>query len=143
MHINIKLLTPTAKIPQKMSTNAAGYDIFANLTDDVTLNPLQRVLIPTGFAMALPENNEAQIRTRSGLAINEGLVVLNSPGTIDSDYRGEIKVILINLSDKQIVIKNEMRIAQMVISKHENPEFVTVNDLNSTLRGEKGFGSSN
>ena len=142
MKIEIKLLNDKAKLPEKMSQQAAGYDIYACLENDINLLPLQRVLISAGFSLALPSGYEAQIRSRSGLAINHGVVVLNSPGTIDADYRGEVKVILINLSDKEFIIKNEMRVAQMVINKHEEAVFQIVEVLGETLRGDGGFGSS-
>jgi len=142
MEIFIKLLDPKARIPKKMSVLAAGYDIYACLNTDVMLQPMQRVIIPTGFALVLPKLFEAQIRPRSGLAINNGITVLNSPGTIDADYRGEVKIILINLSNEAFRIKNEMRIAQMVIAKHEELDFYLVKDLDITKRGEGGFGSS-
>ncbi len=133
-----------AKLPQYSSLQAAGADICACLADNSTLvvKPLQRVLVPTGLRIALPVGYEAQIRPRSGLAIKSGITVLNTPGTIDSDYRGEIKIILINLSDTDFVIKNGDRIAQMVIAKHENATFETVLSLDETERGEGGFGST-
>ena len=142
MYIEIKLLNKTARLPEKMTEHAAGYDIYANIPEDITLHPLQRVIVPTGFALAIPQQYEAQIRSRSGLAIKHGIVVLNSPGTIDADYRGEVKIILINLSENAFVIKNEMRIAQMIVSKHENIEFRLVENLDITSRGEDGFGST-
>jgi dUTP pyrophosphatase len=140
MKIEIKLLTPTAQLPASMSEHSAGYDIYADIQNEVKLAPGQRVLIPTGFAISLPVGYEAQIRSRSGLAINYGVCVLNSPGTIDSDYRGEVKVILINHGDLELIIEPAMRIAQMVIHKHEKIEFVVVEALDETTRGEGGFG---
>ena len=138
--VEIQLVNKNAIIPQKMSELAAGYDVFAYLEKDITLKPLSRALIPTGFAMALPAGYEAQIRPRSGLAVKYGLTVLNSPGTIDADYRGEVKIILINLSENEFVITNGMRIAQMIITKHESVNFKEVEILDTTIRGAGGFG---
>lgn len=138
--VEIQLLNKNAIIPQKMSEQAAGYDVFAYLERDITIKPLSRALIPTGFAMALPAGYEAQIRPRSGLAVKHGLTVLNSPGTIDADYRGEVKIVLINLSENEFVITNGMRIAQMIITKHESINFKKVEILDTTIRGEGGFG---
>jgi dUTP pyrophosphatase len=115
-------------------------DIRANLEQPLILNPMERALAPTGLFIALPEGYEAQIRPRSGMAIKQGITCLNTPGTIDSDYRGELKVILINLSAEQQVINNGDRIAQMVIAKTERAEFFLVHELNDTARGEGGFG---
>lgn len=133
-----------ARLPQYSSLQAAGADICACLAKDQTLviKPLQRVLVPTGLRISLPVGYEAQIRPRSGLAIKSGITVLNTPGTIDSDYRGEVKVILINLSDTDFIIKDGDRIAQMVIARHENASFETVLSLDETERGEGGFGST-
>ena len=140
LKIDIKFFSETGRMPEKMSDFAAGYDIYADLDSDTILKPLERALIPTGFAIALPKFYEAQIRPRSGLAINNGITVLNSPGTIDSDYRGEVKVILINLSNEEFIVKKNMRIAQMVVSKHENVEFQKVDFLDVTERNARGFG---
>ncbi len=132
-------------MPAYASDNAAGMDLRANLTDNVVLKPLERRLIPTGLFMELPSDCEAQIRPRSGLAFKNGITVLNSPGTIDADYRGEIKVLLINLSNEDFTIENGDRIAQMVISKFEQCEIVRVEkfeDLSGTERGAGGFGHS-
>jgi len=115
-------------------------DLRADLNEDVILRPLERALIPTGLRIELPIGYEAQIRPRSGLAAKHGLTVLNSPGTIDADYRGEIKVILVNLSNEIFTIKHGERIAQMVIAKHETVDFVEVIELSQTQRGEGGFG---
>ena len=117
-------------------------DLRANLSEPVTLQPMQRTLIPTGLYMALPAGYEAQVRPRSGLAIKHGITVLNTPGTIDADYRGEVCVILINLSNEPFVINDGERIAQMVIAKHEQPELVQVDVLDETERGAGGFGHS-
>jgi dUTP pyrophosphatase len=117
-------------------------DLVANLDAPITLMPLERQLIPTGLYIALPEGYEAQIRPRSGLALKHGITVLNSPGTIDADYRGEIKVILINLSNTPFVINDGERIAQMIIARHEVVEWEAVEELDETSRGEGGFGST-
>lgn len=132
-------------MPAYASDNAAGMDLRANLTDNVVLKPLERRLIPTGLFVELPSDCEAQIRPRSGLAFKNGITVLNSPGTIDADYRGEIKVLLINLSNEDFTIENGDRIAQMVIAKFEQCEIVRVEnfeDLSGTERGAGGFGHS-
>ena len=142
MKIKIKTLTPTATLPTRMSSMAAGYDLFADIENDVIIKPLQRILIPTGIAIAIPENYEAQIRPRSGMAINYGITVINSPGTIDSDYRGEIKIGLVNLSNEEFAISKGSRIAQMIISKHETIDFELTEELTETLRGTGGFGST-
>lgn len=127
-------------LPKYESKSAAGMDIRCNLSEPVTLQPLERKLIPTGLFIELPEGYEAQIRPRSGLALKRGLTVLNTPGTIDADYRGEVGVILINLSSEPQTIENGERICQMVIAKHEQPELVEVEELSSTERGAGGFG---
>ena len=121
---------------------SAGMDIRANLQEPVTLAPLQRALIPTGIYIALPEGFECQARPRSGLAVNHGITVLNSPGTIDADYRGELKILLVNLSDTPFVIENGERIAQLVVARHEHVEWEEVEVLDETGRGEGGFGST-
>ena len=138
--INIKLLTKTAKVPIRMSGASAGYDIYSDNTDDIILHPMQRVLISSGFVISLPIGFEAQIRPRSGLALKHGITVLNSPGTIDSDYRGEVKVIIINLSNTDFTISHGTRIAQMIISKHEVVDFNLVEEIDETVRGSGGFG---
>ncbi len=130
----------TNSIPTYETIASAGMDIRANLTEDITLNSLERALIPTGLHIALPVGYEAQIRPRSGLAAKNGITVLNTPGTIDADYRGEIKVILVNLSSQPFTIHHGDRIAQMVIAKHEHVEFELATELDSTERGEGGFG---
>lgn len=129
-------------LPKYESTQAAGMDIRCNLTESVTLQPLERKLLPTGLYIELPVGYEAQIRPRSGLALKRGLTVLNTPGTIDADYRGEIGVILINLSNEPQTIETGERICQMVIAKHEQPELAEVTVLGGTERGEGGFGHS-
>ena len=127
-------------LPQYATPQSAGMDLRANLEAPVTLKPLERRLIPTGLHIALPVGYEAQVRPRSGLALKKGITVLNTPGTIDADYRGEIGVILINLSKENFVIEDGERIAQMVIARHEQGEFIPVEVLNETERGEGGFG---
>ena len=129
-------------LPQYATEQSAGLDLRANLDSPVELKPLERKLIPTGLYMALPKGYEAQVRPRSGLAIKKGITVLNSPGTIDADYRGEICVILINLSDQPFLINDGERIAQMVIARHEQTEWEQVDVLDETERGAGGFGHS-
>jgi len=126
--------------PAYETTASAGMDLKAFLTEPVTLLPLQRALIPTGLFIELPSGYEAQVRPRSGLAIKHGITVLNTPGTIDADYRGEIKVIMVNLSDTAYTFNNGDRIAQMIVSAHEKAEWTEVVDLNQTTRGAGGFG---
>lgn len=127
-------------LPAYETNLSAGMDLRANLSEPIILQPMQRALIPTGLYIELPIGTEAQIRPRSGLAFKNGITVLNSPGTIDADYRGEIKVLLINLSQEAFEIKDSERIAQMVISRHETIEWEEVEILNQTQRGEGGFG---
>lgn len=127
-------------LPEYSTTGSAGMDIRANIDKDIILKPLERVLIPTGLFTEIPVGYEAQIRPRSGLAIKKGITVLNSPGTIDADYRGEIGIILINLSNEDFVIKDGERICQMVISRHERAEWVSVESIDITERGSGGFG---
>lgn len=129
-------------MPEYKTSLSAGMDLTAYLEEDITLKPLERKLIPTGLYIELPAGYEAQVRPRSGLALKHGLTVLNTPGTIDADYRGEIRVILINLSAEDFVIRNGERIAQMVIAKHETAEIEEVEILGETERGEGGFGST-
>ena len=127
-------------LPAYATELSAGLDIRANLSDSMTLAPMQRCLVPTGLYIALPPGFEAQVRPRSGLALKKGITVLNSPGTIDADYRGEICVILINLSTEPFVIEDGERIAQMVIARHEQAVWQEVEILNDTERGAGGFG---
>ena len=129
-------------LPSYQSALAAGLDLRANLSDKVVIYPMERKLIPTGLFIALPQGHEAQIRPRSGLAIKYGITVLNSPGTIDSDYRGEIGIILINLSNERFVVNSGDRIAQMVISKHEQIKWEVLESLPKSNRGETGCGST-
>lgn len=130
------------EIPKYAQVGDAGMDLRANLEEEIVLKPLERKLIPTGLFMQLPSSMEAQIRPRSGLAFKNGLTVLNSPGTIDSGYRGEIKVLLVNLSNEEFVVKDGERIAQMVLAKYESFSFEKVEELESTERGGNGFGST-
>ena len=128
------------QLPAYATPQSAGMDLRANLDAPITLHPMERRLIPTGLHIALPEGYEAQVRARSGLALKHGLTVLNTPGTIDADYRGEIGVVLINLSQEDFVINDGERIAQMVIARHEQGDFVVVEELDETERGEGGYG---
>ena len=128
------------QLPAYATPQSAGMDLRANLDEPITLRPLERRLIPTGLHIALPEGYEAQVRPRSGLALKHGLTVLNTPGTIDADYRGEIGVVLINLSQEDFVVNDGERIAQMVIARHEQGDFVVVEELDETERGEGGYG---
>ncbi len=129
-------------LPTYATALSAGVDLKAFLTDPVTLAPLQRAMVPTGLYIALPEGFEAQVRPRSGLAAKHGITVLNTPGTIDADYRGEIRVILVNLSDQPFEIEPGERIAQMVIARHERAEWIETDVLDETGRGAGGFGST-
>ncbi|NOZ46049.1 MAG: dUTP diphosphatase [Chlorobi bacterium] len=127
-------------LPEYSTSQSAGLDLKAFIPQSITLKPFERKLIPTGLYIELPEGYEAQVRPRSGLALKFGITVLNTPGTIDSDYRGEIGVILINLSKDDFKINNGDRICQLVISKHENAELIQVNEINKSVRGSGGFG---
>lgn len=139
--VNIKIInTSDNPLPTYATAGSAGMDIRANLEAPVVLQPMERYLVPTGLFIELPEGYEAQIRPRSGLAIKQGITCLNSPGTVDSDYRGELKVILVNLSGSEQVINHADRIAQMVIAKTEKAELALVQQLNESIRGEGGFG---
>ena len=129
-------------LPSYQTTSSAGMDLRAELEEAITLQPLERALIPTGLFMELPQGYEAQVRPRSGLAYKHGITVLNSPGTIDADYRGEIKVLLVNLSDHPFMINDGERIAQMVIAKHEQIQWDEAQLLNETERSSGGFGST-
>ena len=132
--------TSTNPLPEYATEGSAGMDIRANLDDSVTLQPMERSLIPTGLFIELPAGYEAQVRPRSGMAIKQGITCLNSPGTVDSDYRGELKVILINLGNTAQVINHGDRIAQMVVAKTEMAALLLVEQLNNSHRGEGGFG---
>ena len=127
-------------LPQYATSSSAGMDLRANLNEPIVLKPLQRCLVPTGLYIALPEGFEAQIRPRSGLALKKGITLLNTPGTIDADYRGEIGVIVVNLSAEDFVIEDGERIAQMVIARYEQAEWQKVEVLEDTERGAGGFG---
>jgi dUTP pyrophosphatase len=129
-------------LPKYETSLSAGVDLRANIDAPVTLKPLQRALIKTGLFIALPDGFEAQVRPRSGLAFKNGITVLNAPGTIDADYRGEIGVILVNLSDQDFVVQDGERIAQLVVARYEQAEFLEVTELNETSRGAGGFGST-
>jgi len=141
--MNIKIVNKSQHASPKYATSqSAGLDLRANLTESITLRPLGRILVKTGLFIELPEGYEAQVRPRSGLAYKKGITVLNSPGTIDADYRGEIGVILVNLSAEEFIIENGERVAQMVIAKHEQANWVEVEDLEVSARGAGGFGST-
>lgn len=141
--MNIKIINKSNhQLPVQKTDLSAGIDIQANIDDFIILKPMERKLIPTGLFISLPMGYEAQIRPRSGLALKHGITVLNSPGTIDADYIGEIGVILINLSNEPYIIQNGDRICQMVISKHEFVDWVEVYYLDKSERGENGFGST-
>ena len=130
------------ELPKYETLLSAGMDLRANLEESIVLKPFQRLVVKTGLFISLQQGYEAQIRPRSGLALKKGITVLNSPGTIDADYRGEIGVILINLSDSDFEINSGDRIAQMIIAKHETIEWEPVNKLDDSVRGDKGFGST-
>lgn len=139
MNINI-VNTSKHSLPHYSTEHSAGMDLRANIDNDIVLKPLERILVPTGLFIELPEGYEAQIRPRSGMAFKHGITVLNSPGTIDADYRGEIKVILVNLSNDEYTITDGERICQMVIAKYTKVEMIKVTELSNTVRGEGGFG---
>jgi len=130
------------QLPAYETVQSAGVDLRANIESPITLKPLERALIKTGLFIALEPGYEAQIRPRSGLAYKNGITVLNSPGTIDADYRGEIGVILVNLSNTDFIVKDGERIAQMIVAKHQHADFIEVEVLNETVRGAGGFGST-
>lgn len=141
--LKIKIINQSLHpLPEYATEHAAGMDLRASLKEPIVLKPLERTLIPTGLFMELPVGFEAQIRPRSGLAFKHGLTVLNSPGTIDADYRGEIKVLLVNLSNDEFTINDGERVAQMVIAHHETVEWYSVAKIEKTTRGEGGFGST-
>lgn len=129
-------------LPSYQTDSAAGMDLRANIEEEINLAPLQRALIPTGLFIELPHGYEAQIRPRSGLAFKHGLTVLNSPGTVDADYRGEVKVLLVNLSNESFVVKDGERVAQMVVAKHEQVVWESSDLLSETTRGAGGYGST-
>jgi dUTP pyrophosphatase len=139
--IRVRIVNTSSNVlPAYETTGSAGMDLRANLAERISLQPFERRLIPTGLFIELPEGYEAQVRPRSGLALKQGITCLNSPGTVDSDYRGEIKIILINLSDAAQVINHGDRIAQMIFAKTERAELLVVEQLNISQRGEGGFG---
>jgi len=141
--MNIKIVNKSQHdSPAYATTQSAGLDLRANLTEPITLKPLGRILIKTGLFIELPEGYEAQVRPRSGLAYKKGITVLNSPGTIDADYRGEIGVILVNLSEEEFIIENGERVAQMVIARHEQASWIETETLEASERGAGGFGST-
>jgi len=141
--VKIKIINKSGhKLPHYETLASAGMDLRANLESPITLKPLERAIVPTGLFMELPVGYEAQVRPRSGLAAKKGITVLNAPGTIDADYRGNVGVILVNLSNEDFTIENGERIAQMVIAKHERAEWEEVETLSDTDRGEGGFGST-
>lgn len=128
------------ELPAYSTPQSAGMDLRANINESLTLHPMERKLITTGIYMALPIGYEAQIRPRSGLALKHGITVLNTPGTVDADYRGEVMVLLVNLSQEDFIVNDGERIAQMVIAKHEQADFVEVTELDETDRGDGGYG---
>ena len=141
MKINI-INNSNHPLPHYETLASAGMDLRANITESITLKPLERAIVPTGLFIELPIGCEAQVRPRSGLAAKKGVTVLNAPGTVDADYRGEIGVILVNLSNVPFTVENGERIAQLVIAKHERAEWTAVEKLSETARGEGGFGST-
>jgi len=140
LKVNIQKIYEHAKLPKRMTKYAAGYDLYSCNEEDMVIRPGESVLIPTGIAISLPVGYEAQIRPRSGLAIKHQIGVLNSPGTIDADYRGEIKIILFNFGKTDFCISIHTRIAQMVVSRHESIDFIITDNLDETDRGSGGFG---
>ena len=141
--MNIKIINKSQHaLPNYETITSAGMDLRANINEPITLNPLERAIVKTGLFIELPIGYEAQVRPRSGLAAKKGITVLNSPGTVDADYRGEIGVILVNLSSETFVVENGERIAQLIIAKHERAEWIEVQELSETSRGEGGFGST-
>lgn len=141
MEVFVKL-SPGASLPEYKTKGAAGADLCAYITGDIKLSPMERKLVPTGVFVELPLGYELQVRPRSGLALKHGITVLNTPGTVDSDYRGELQVLLINLGNEDFVIKNGDRIAQAVITEVTRPSFAITNFLSSTERGNGGYGST-
>lgn len=142
MKIEITKIKSEAIIPQYQTAGAAGADVYACLDEPVTLQPMERRLIPTGLAVAVPRGYEAQVRARSGLSLKHGITMVNGVGTIDADYRGEFGVLVINLGQEAFTIEHGMRIAQMVIARHERAEWIEVDKLDETERGEGGYGST-
>lgn len=142
MKVVIKKLKDSAILPEYQTAQAAGMDLHACLDELIILKPMERRMIPTGLAIALPDGYEAQIRARSGMSIKHGITMVNGIGTIDADYRGEIGVLVINLGTEDFVVEPDMRIAQLVIAKYENILWQEANDLDETARGSGGFGST-
>ena len=142
MKLQIKQLKTDINTPKYATTDSAGFDLEATCDQDITIEPGETALIPTGIAMALPKGYEAQVRPRSGLALKNSITVLNTPGTIDADYRGEVGVILINHSKENFTVTKGMRIAQIIINKYEKAEIEVVDNLDETERGAGGFGST-
>ncbi|MET6989582.1 dUTP diphosphatase [Sediminicola arcticus] len=141
--MNIKIInTSNHPLPHYETLASAGMDLRASITEAITLQPMDRAIVPTGLFIELPVGYEAQVRPRSGLAAKKGVTVLNAPGTVDADYRGEIGVILVNLSNMPFIVENGERIAQLVIAKHERADWKLVQELTETERGEGGFGST-
>jgi dUTP pyrophosphatase len=141
--MQIKIINKSQhELPNYETIASAGMDLRANLVEPITLKSLERAIVKTGLFIELPNGYEAQVRPRSGLAAKKGITVLNSPGTVDADYRGEIGVILVNLSQEDFVIENGERIAQLIIAKHERAEWIEAQELSETSRGEGGFGST-
>ncbi len=141
--MQIKIINKSSHdLPHYETIASAGMDLRANITEAITLKPLGRAIIKTGLFIELPMGYEAQVRPRSGLAAKKGITVLNAPGTIDADYRGEVGVILVNVSNEDFIVENGERIAQMVIAKHERAEWISTTKLSETSRGEGGFGST-
>lgn len=139
--LNVKVINKGHQpLPAYATSQSAGMDLRANIDESIVLHPMERRLVPTGLHIALPQGFEAQIRPRSGLALKHGITVLNTPGTIDADYRGEVMVLLVNFSNDDFVINDGERIAQMVIARHEQGEFLEVDELDETERGEGGYG---
>lgn len=139
--LNVKVINKGHQpLPAYATSQSAGMDLRANIDESIVLHPMERRLVPTGLHIALPQGFEAQIRPRSGLALKHGITVLNTPGTIDADYRGELMVLLINFSDTDVVINDGERIAQMVVARHEQIEFQLVDELDDTERGAGGYG---
>jgi len=142
LEILVKKFDKNIKLPDYKTSGSSGMDLVAYIKNKITINPGKTVIIPTGIAVAIPKNYEIQIRPRSGLAAKKGITVLNTPGTIDADYRGEIKIILINLSKKSFVVKSGDRIAQMILCPVAKGKLKEVKNLPETIRGKKGFGST-
>jgi len=141
--MKIKIINKSQhELPNYETLASAGMDLRANISEPIVLNPLERAIVKTGLFLELPVGIEAQVRPRSGLAAKNGITVLNAPGTIDADYRGEVGVILVNLSNETFTIQNGERIAQLIIAKHERAEWIEVEELSETIRGEGGFGST-